>query len=219
MYLVLTVSYVTILLISNMVAPKLFSLGSSAVPMGLVTYPITFALTDIITELYGGDKARRAIYLAFFMNLSYLVIASIAVYLPAHPLWYVQDNRFGFQSLQEYQNAYAFIFNMNGKVILASLTAYLAGQLLDVRIFETVKRWTGRRHLWLRNNASTLVSQLVDTCIVSSITLMWGFGMDFSSVIQIMAMSYFYKAVIALLDTPVVYFFCAQLRNRVDSPV
>ncbi|HAA91079.1 MAG TPA: hypothetical protein DCS82_11050 [Rhodospirillaceae bacterium] len=103
------------------------------------------------------------------------------------------------------QTAYESVFTLPGVLIAASMTAYMAAQLLDVRLFHFWKRITEGRHLWLRNNASTMVSQLVDTIIVNSIFLKWGLGLDWGLVIKIIIASYAVKLAIAALDTPLIY--------------
>ncbi|HEX9809203.1 MAG TPA: queuosine precursor transporter, partial [Alphaproteobacteria bacterium] len=97
--------------------------------------------------------------------------------------------------------------------IFASMTAYLAAQLLDVRLFHWWKRVTRGRHLWIRNNASTMTSQLVDTIIVNSLFLGLGLGLPWLLVGKIIAASYLFKVVMAALDTPFIYLGAWGLRR------
>jgi uncharacterized integral membrane protein (TIGR00697 family) len=115
------------------------------------------------------------------------------------------------------QKAFESVFTLPGVLIFGSMTAYLAAQLLDVRLFHFWKRVTRGRHLWLRNNASTMISQLVDTIIVNSIFLGVGLGLDWTLVGKIIAASYFFKLLIALLDTPLCYLGVAAVRRMIDK--
>ena len=98
------------------------------------------------------------------------------------------------------------------------MTAYLVAQLADVRLFHFWKRVTRGRHLWLRNNASTMSSQLIDTIVVNSLFLGFGLGLDWGLVGRIIVASYLCKVILALLDTPLIYLGVALLRRHL-SPV
>ena len=103
------------------------------------------------------------------------------------------------------QNAYESVFTLPGFLISASMLAYLVAQLIDVRIFHYLKKVTNEKKLWLRNNLSTMFSQLIDTIIVNSIFLYFGLNLDWDIIIKIIIASYLFKIIIALLDTPLVY--------------
>ena len=97
------------------------------------------------------------------------------------------------------------LFSIQGVLLFGSMLAYLCAQLTDNFLYHFWKRVTKGRHLWLRNNASTWVSQLVDTAVVNSILFYLGFGWDFWQGVQVMAVIYFYKVCLAALDTPLIY--------------
>jgi hypothetical protein len=97
------------------------------------------------------------------------------------------------------------VFALNGLLLFGSMLAYLVAQLIDVRLYHFWKRLTKGRHLWLRNNGSTWISQLVDTAIVNSILFYLGFKMDFWLGVEIMATIYVYKLILAAIDTPLIY--------------
>jgi uncharacterized integral membrane protein (TIGR00697 family) len=221
-YLILVVGFCSVFIGSNVIAAKLFYFPwdpKHAFPTGLITYPITFVITDLITEVYGEKKAQYAIYLAFFMNLLMLGLIQLAVYLPAHQIWFVEGNRYGYEELASYQTAFESVFGLSGILLFGSLLAYLCGQLIDIRLFGWIRNKTGGRHLWLRNNVSTIVSQLVDTVIVTSIYLFWGMGIGWEEGITIIFVSYCYKFLFALADTPVVYFGRWFLMKQIRSEV
>lgn len=97
------------------------------------------------------------------------------------------------------------VLGLNGVIIFSSLLAYLLAQIIDIQVYAYIKHCTGERFLWLRNNASTLISQIVDTFTVNMIFLYWGLGMNMSQVIQIMIFSYCYKAFFSIANTPLLY--------------
>lgn len=208
-YLLLVVTFCSVFIGSNVIAAKLFYFPwdpSRAFPSGLLTYPLTFVITDLISEVYGEKKARSAIFLAFFMNLLILAFIQLAVHLPPHSIWFVEGNRYGYEDLIGYQTAFESVFGLSGILLMGSLVAYLFGQLIDVRLFGWIGSLTQGRHLWLRNNVSTLISQLVDTLIVCSIYLFWGMGIGWEEGWVIIGWSYGYKCLFAIADTPFVYF-------------
>ena len=219
-YLILTTTFCVILVISNSVASKLFAMPGwpeLALPVGLLTYPATFLITDLLAEVYGPKRARLTVYLAFAMSFLLLLVVQLSLALPAHPSWAVPGNPYGYQSTEEFQTAYESVFSINGKLLFGSMAAYLVAQLLDVTIFDTLRRWTKGSHLWLRNNVSTLVSQVVDTAIVGSVYLYWGLGMDFMTGLEIMYIAYIYKAIFALCDTPCLYLAVHGIRRYLEN--
>jgi uncharacterized integral membrane protein (TIGR00697 family) len=150
------------------------------------------------------------------MSLMSLLLIQIALALPGAPAWSATNPNF--PSVEAMQRAFESVFTLPGVLIFGSMTAYLAAQLLDVKLFHYWKEVTQGRHLWLRNNASTMTSQLVDTIIVNSIFLGFGLGLDWIVVGKIIVASYAFKLVIAALDTPFVYFGVAVLRRYLGLP-
>jgi uncharacterized integral membrane protein (TIGR00697 family) len=103
------------------------------------------------------------------------------------------------------QKAYESVFTVPGFLISASMLAYLVAQLIDVRIFHYLKKITNGKKLWLRNNVSTMFSQLIDTVIVNSIFLHFGLNLSWDIIFKIIIASYIFKIIIAVIDTPLVY--------------
>ena len=110
--------------------------------------------------------------------------------------------------------AFKTVFTLPGILIFASMTAYIVAQLIDIRIFHFVKKITNSKYLWLRNNISTMFSQLIDTVIVNTIFLGFGMGLDFNIVIKIIIANYLIKLIFALIDTPLVYIVVNIIRNK-----
>ena len=114
----------------------------------------------------------------------------------------------------EEQTVFKMVLGLSGLRIFSSLASFLAAQIVDIQLYAIIKRLTGPKWLWLRNNGSTLASQLVDTIMIDIIYLYWGLGMSFTEVMPIMLFSYFYKAFFSIATTPLFYFLVAITRTR-----
>ena len=151
------------------------------------------------------------VFTGFVMSLLSLVLIQTASLVPGSPVW--PSGNPHFDSVDEMQTAYESVFSLPGILIFGSMTAYLIAQLVDVRLFHLFKRLTEGRHLWLRNNGSTMVSQLIDTIIVNSIFLGYGLGLDWAVIGKIILASYVFKILFAAIDTPFAYFGVSLLRR------
>ena len=222
-YSLLVAIFAAILVLTNIIgvkiftfAPDMFSNGLFGNPItlttGIITYPLTFLITDIVSEIYGEKKATRMVFLGFIVSIISLFFIQLAVFLPGSNVWINSD--LGYNTVQEMQNAYESVFTLPGILIVASMTAYLVAQVVDVKIFHFLKRITSGKHLWLRNNLSTSVSQLIDTIIVNSIFLYIGLGLSFNIIFQIIVTTYVFKIIIALIDTPIVYLVVNLLKKN-----
>lgn len=176
-----------IVVMSNLISTTLFSAWGLSLPAGILLYPISLLITDLVTELYGTVKARQMIWIAFSMSLLSLGILEITFLLPGSDL------------LKQ-------ALGKNGWVVMGSLIAYLFGQMLDVKLYAAIKRWTGGRFLWLRNTGSMLISQLVDTFIVNWIYLYFGLGFAVETVLQVILFSYLFKAAFSVINIPLYYY-------------
>lgn len=206
-YLCLAVTFVVLLVLTNIIGIKLFQAPFNpefALTTGIITYPLTFLCTDIVSEIYGKKRADFMVILGFAMSLLMLAIVTIATVVAPHPYWVPAEAPF-YDSVEGYQYAFESVFALNQVLIVGSMLAYLSAQLIDNYLYHFWKRLTKGKHLWLRNNGSTMISQLVDTGVVNSILFYIGFGMDFWVGLKIMATIYVYKLVIAALDTPLIY--------------
>ena len=219
-YLVLTTLFSVVLVLTNIIGVKLFqgplNPTSHALTTGIITYPVTFLLTDVVSEIWGQKKASAMVLIGFLMSIVMLLFVQIAIHLPAHPYWVAPDNPFGFESTSEYQNAFNSVFSVNSKLLFGSMLAYMVAQLLDVKLYHMWRRITKGKYLWIRNNGSTSISQLVDTLIVNSILFYWGFGWEFWQGISVMLTIYFYKLILAVLDTPLIYLVVALIKKKFD---
>jgi len=202
-YSIFLVIFITMIVLTNIIGVKLFEIYSITLTTGIITYPLTFLITDIVCEVFGKKKASLMVLLGFFASILSLIFINLAVILPGSEVWV--NNSLGYNSIEDMQNAYESVFTLPGFLITASMLAYLVAQLIDVSIFHYLKKLTGGKKLWLRNNTSTIFSQLVDTIIVNSIFLYFGLNLGWDVILKIIIASYIFKILIAIFDTPFVY--------------
>jgi len=191
--------FVGLLLLSNIISVKLFHIGGIIIlPAAVIVYVFTYPLTDVIGEVYGKEAAQRTVKAGFFTQMVASIFIFLSIKLPPAPFF-------------EFQSEYETILSGGFRIIMASLLAYLASQNIDVHIFHKLRdRYNGKK-LWLRNNASTLTSQLVDTSIF--ITIAFYGTMPLNALITLIFTQYAFKAIVAILDTPLVYLLVALSRK------
>lgn len=195
------------------ITPQLVRNGSSytmSVPAGVIAYPFTFLATDLISELFGRKKAQLVVWIGFSMNFFMLFLMTVNHLLP---------NSAGVSGgLDLFEGVYEF---MIGNTI-ASMIAYLVAQSVDVKLFHFWKKKTGGKHLWLRNNGSTMFSQLVDSTAILSILYFAGnLGENVNTIgalIILIINSYLFKFFFALFDTPLFYLGVKMFRRFEEDP-
>lgn len=202
--------FLTALILGNVIGTtKFVYVLRLIVPAGVLAYPFTFLATDLVCELYGKKKAQSLVWIGFIMNFFMLGLMTLGHYL--------QDALGVSGATSTFERVYEF---MVGNVI-ASMVAYLIAQTVDVHLFHFWKRLTKGKHLWLRNNLSTTVSQLVDT--VSILTILFlanNLGENVKTVNDLMRLvfySYLFKFFFALFDTPLFYLGVWLLKPRVHE--
>jgi len=182
--------FISSILLSNIIATKIIVAGGLIVPAAVVLYPLTFLFTDVVSEVEGRKSARDLVMMGFYMSIIMVLILFIGKILPPAPFW-------------ENQEAYNIILGSTPRIVLASMIAYLISQNHDVWAFHWWKQKTSGKHLWMRNNFSTITSQLIDSVLFISIAFM---GIYPLKTIGVMIFSqYLIKVGIALLDTPFCY--------------
>ncbi len=190
-------SIVISLLLANLQGPKLTQIFGLQTSMGVILYSSIYFATDLLSERYGKREANRAVMIGFFVSIMIIVMTSISLmYLPS------SNPKTADFALTIHQ-ATASLFDFTPRFILGSLLAYLISQRFDVWIFHLIKEKTQGRHLWLRNNLSTMISQAIDT-LIYGVVVWWGV-VDFTTAMQLALAKYVLKLVIALLDTPFLY--------------
>ena len=211
-YVVLAVLFVTLLILTNVIGQKLFLLFGETLTAGLITYPLTFLVTDVVSEIYGKRRADRMVIMGFAMTLVMLVIVQISIALPASPLW-GSTIAVGLTDGPAMQNAWLGSFGVGWWLVTGSMCAYLVAQLIDNWLFHFWRELTHGKHLWLRNNGSTMFSQLVDTFIVNSFLFYGAFGWEFVVGLKVMGVIYLFKLAIAAIDTPFCYLIIGGLKS------
>jgi hypothetical protein len=204
-FLVLTGLFITSLVTSNLIFQKFFSWNpfgwhNFELSVGIIAYPITFLITDIISEIYGQRRAQMVVTAGIFASFFALLIVIVSTEAPATSWSPIGDAVF--------KKVFGFTYIAVG----ASLAAYLLAQFLDVRVFHFWKKLTKGKHLWIRNNFSTMTSQLVDTATI--LLLLCGFGVIEWEMFGLLLLNgYLFKVLFALFDTPIIYFLVYWIRK------
>jgi hypothetical protein len=187
------------IILANIQVMKTIGFFGLVTAMGNIIYGSTFLATDILCENHGKKEAKKAVLIGFFMLLATTLIMQLTLYFKPHPTDTLSP------ALQQ-------IFGLLPRITIASLTAYLVSQFHDVWAFAFWKKLFKGKHLWLRNNLSTMASQLIDNVVFTWIAFVgffgiFGWGMVFSwdIIIQIFLVSYVMKWIVAVFDTPFVY--------------
>ena len=157
----ITAVFVTSLIVSNIIAVKLFSAGPILLTVAIIIFPISYIFGDVLTEVYGYARARQVIWIGFFCNLLAVVAIWVSIKLPPAPFW--SAGVFGFT--ESAQQAYEAILGFAPRLLAASFIAYLFGEFLNSYVLARMKIATNGRYLWMRTIGSTLVGQLADTGI------------------------------------------------------
>ena len=190
-FVVLVTILITSYLTANIMAVKLISVfGITLFDAGTITFPISYLIGDIITEVYGFKNARRVISLTFFCNIFLVLATTIGIFLPS-PDFTV-----------EISNAYATVFTVVPRILVASLIAFFAGEMTNAWFMDRIKRWTDGKHLWLRTIGSSAVGYLVDTVLFVLIA----FTAPAKDLFTLIIAQYFMKLGLeAICATPIAY--------------
>jgi len=196
LYAALSAVFLTALVIAETTGGKLIQLTLSdslvfTMTMGVIPFPITFLVTDIINEYFGRSGIRFVTFLGMGMVVMALIILQIDMAVPAAVISPVTDEAF---------NA---VFGVSARIFIGSLIAYLIGQMVDISVFHALRKRTGGKMLWLRATGSTVVSQLIDSFVVLTIAFLGPLSMW--QIMQIGLTNYVYKFLIALSITPFLY--------------
>jgi uncharacterized integral membrane protein (TIGR00697 family) len=211
LYLILGLLFVTSLIVSNLIFKKffyyypfnssLFGVKLFEISVGILPYPITFLITDLISEIYGKKKANEVVFggiIASFFAMGIIYISNIA---PATSWSPVSDEMF------------STVFGSTSIAVISSMLAYLFAQFIDIQIYHFWKSITKGKHLWLRNNFSTFLSQFIDTATV--LILLCSFGeIQWKLFTGLLMAGFLFKVIIAALDTPILYIFVFFIRKR-----
>jgi uncharacterized PurR-regulated membrane protein YhhQ (DUF165 family) len=232
-FLVLAGFFLCAMTMLNVVGITRFvQLGPMALAVGVLPYPLTFLCTDLISELYGRRRANFLVWVGLTLNFFILGTMWLANALPAvdpanQPPWQVievaeQLAMPNGQTLSGSVELFQLLYACTSGAVFASMMAYIAAQYCDVQLFHFFKRLTKGRHLWVRNNFSTLTSQFVDSFMVISVTFGATFlagGITAAAMLQLMLSNYVFKMLVALADTLPFYWLTSRLRRylKIDS--
>jgi uncharacterized integral membrane protein (TIGR00697 family) len=206
LYMALAAMFIASLVTTNLIANKFVTVDLGfkvfVISAGTLPYPVTFLITDILSEIYGKRKTSRIVIVGFLASIFVLGV-----------LW--AGSQFDAISNSPVNNeTYNTVFANSWKVIFSSMTAYLMAQFTDLRLFHFWKKLTNGKHLWLRNNASTIVSQLVDTTLVVGVLFIG--QMTFAEMGGLVIDGWLFKVIFALLDTPILYLVVWQIKKYFD---
>jgi uncharacterized integral membrane protein (TIGR00697 family) len=196
-YIILGAMFIASLVVSNLIFQKFFywdffGIYRFEISVGILPYPITFLITDIISEVYGKKKANQIVTAGIFASVFSLLIVYVANAVPA------------IENSPVTNELFTKVFGQTALAVIASMIAYLAAQYIDIYIFHFWKRVTKGKMLWLRNNFSTFTSQFVDTFTV--LFLLCNFEiLPWNLFSSLLLSGFLFKVLIAILDTPVLY--------------
>jgi len=177
-----------LVVIANVIAGKIVVFGPFVVPAAVIVYASTFLLTDIISEKWGKQEARKAVWAGFYANVVLVAAILVAVNWKAAPF------------ATGFAEEFASVLGLVPRIVVASMVAYLLSQHHDIFAFHKWKEKTKGKHLWLRNTASTAVSQAIDTAVFITIAF---YGVV--DVVPLLIGQYVVKLLIAAMDTPFMY--------------
>ena len=212
-YLYLAALFITSLVVSNLIFQKFFYwypfngkiFGSRLfeLSVGILPYPITFLITDLISEIYGKIAANRVVTAGIFASFFSMGILLIADYVPAMESSPVDNATF------------TQVFSLSPLAVLASMIAYLLAQFVDIRIYHFWKKLTNGKMLWLRNNFSTFASQFLDTFSVVCLLSVFGV-LPWDLFFGLVLSGFIFKVIVALLDTPLLYLLVWMFKKKFD---
>jgi uncharacterized integral membrane protein (TIGR00697 family) len=210
-YLVLAALFIASLVTSNLIFQKFFywepfNLYRFEISVGILPYPITFLITDILSEVYGKKKANQVVVAGIFASFFSMLIILVADYAPA------------INNSPVDEAVFSKVFGLSALAVLASMLAYLFAQFIDIRIFHYWKNLTKGKHLWLRNNFSTFFSQFIDTFTV--LLLLCTFKvLPWNIFTSLLISGFLFKVLIAAFDTPILYAVVFWFRKKFNLKV
>ena len=212
-YLLLAALFITSLVVSSLIFQKFFYwypfglkvLGNPLfeLSVGILPYPLTFLITDLISEIYGKKRANQLVITGIFASFFSMGILLLANAVPAIENSPIDDNTFN------------QVFALSPIAVLASMIAYLLAQLVDIRIYHFWKKLTNGKMLWLRNNFSTFTSQLIDTVLVIGLLSIFGV-LKWDLFWGLVISGFLFKILVAAFDTPLLYLFVGIFRKTFD---
>ena len=193
LYVYMGAIFVACLLLGDIIGGKTLATPLGPISVGIIPFPVTFLLTDVVNDFYGRKGATFLTWLGFFMALLAYVVLQVSTWLRPDPSTYFTQAEF------------AKVFGGSAQLFVASIVAYLIGQILDIHVFQFCKALTQSKHLWLRATGSTILSQIIDTVTINVIFWRWTASKDWGWIGAKVGREYVIKLVVAILLTPAVY--------------
>ena len=206
LYLGLAAIFIASLVSCNLIFQKFFiwspfELFTFEVSVGILPYPITFLITDIISEIYGKKRANQVVIVGLFSTVFVMGVVALADIVPATDWSPVSNEMF------------TMVFGLTGVAVAASMFAFLMAQFIDIRIYHFWKRVTKGKYLWIRNNFSTMTSQFVDTASV--LVLLCAFeAIGWDRFNDLLINGFLFKVIVAAFDTPFLYLFVSLIKKN-----
>jgi uncharacterized integral membrane protein (TIGR00697 family) len=203
-FMVIAVFFTLCYVVSNIMAVKVIGFfGLFYFDAGTITFPIAYMLGDVLTEIWGFKTARKTIYLAFLCNIFVVICTQIGVWLPSPDY------------LDTMSSAYDIVFNSVPRIVIASLTGFLLGELSNAWFMDKIKAKTNGRHLWLRTIGSSIIGYVFDT--VPFVLIAFLGVLSTRDLMLMIASQYIMKiAIEALFGTPMAYALIAYLKRNLN---
>ena len=215
-FLYLAALFITSLVVSNLIFQKffywqpfevmVFGIPLFELSVGILPYPITFLITDLISEIFGQKKANQVVVAGIFASFFSIGILLLADFVPA------------IQSSPIDNETFSQVFSLSPLAVLASMIAYLFAQFIDIKIYHYWKKVTQGKHLWLRNNFSTFASQFLDTFTVILLLCLFGV-LPWDLFLGLVVSGFIFKVLVAAIDTPFLYLSVYLIRKRFNLKV
>ena len=226
LFIILSAVFIASLVSCNLIFQKFFTIEiwlpfigayTFEQSVGLLAYPVTFLVTDIISEIYGLKRANQVVTSGLIASVFMLFLVTVSDS--------IQSAEFGTGKIFAYNpatgnqdNIFHIVFGLSGAAVFASMVAYLFAQFIDVRLFHFWKKLTNGKHLWLRNNASTVLSQCIDTLLV--LFLLCYFNViPWDKFAPYFINGFLFKVFFAAFDTPIFYVFAYYLKRKFNLQI
>ena len=195
-FLVMSVVFCTCLITANLFGAKIISIGPFTTTTALLIFPISYIINDCVAEVWGYRHARLMIVLAFFVNIAFIILSTIAVMVPAAPFW-------------EGQEAFNFVFSLAPRIAIASLLAFLIGSLVNARVMAMMKARTPNQHFSLRAIASTVIGEAIDSLVFYPIAFLG--LLPFTELVSLMIFQVVMKTAYEIVALPMTIAFVRRI--------
>ena len=211
LYFFLSSIFITALVVSNLIFQKFFSwypfnfevfgIKLFELSVGVLPYPVTFLISDIVSEIFGKRKANQVVVMGILASIFSIGLLLLGDVLPASSTSPIDDKTFN------------LVFSASPLAVLASMSAYLIAQFLDIRIYHFWKQLTKGKYLWLRNNFSTFSSQIIDSTTVIALLCIFDI-LAWDLFLGLVLSSITFKILVAVIDTPLLYLLVGLIRKK-----